>query len=238
VSDPQTIRAFDHDVEVHDGYVYTTSDQLSIRLALASWVKTIRRVADMKGRRILDIGCGDGHFSRIFYDSDGPSEIVGLDPAANAVAAAESKKGDRRLSYRVGDGHALPFPDRSFDLVLIQGVLHHDNDAEGIVREACRVGRQVVVFEPNGNSLPLKVLEKLSPYHRAHREKSYFPRTIDGWLARAGGKVVERRYSNFVPVFAPDLVARLCKVFEPAIEGIPGIRAVGCANYTVRAVVE
>jgi ubiquinone/menaquinone biosynthesis C-methylase UbiE len=122
----------------------------------------------------------------------------------------------------VGDGHSLPFPDGSFDVVLIQGVLHHDNDAEGIVREACRVGREIIVFEPNGNSPLLKILEKVSPYHRQHKEKSYFPRTIDRWLAGAGATVVMRRYSNFVPVLAPELMARVCKAPGARHRGDPG----------------
>lgn len=235
MSDPETIHAFDQDVTVHEGYVYTTGDRLASRLARARWVSAIRELTDMRGRRMLDLGCGDGHFSRIFYDGDGPTEIVGLDPSANAITSADTKKGERRITYQVGDGHSLPFADRSFDIVLIQGVLHHDNDAEGIVREACRVGREIIVFEPNGNSPLLKILEKVSPYHRQHKEKSYFPRTIDRWLTGAGATVVMRRYSNFVPVLAPELMARICKALEPAVEAIPVIRALGCAIYAVKA---
>jgi ubiquinone/menaquinone biosynthesis C-methylase UbiE len=238
VPDQETIRAFDSDVDAHDGYVYTMSDKLSTRLALARWVETITDMTDMKDRRVLDVGCGDGHFSRLFYDSMHPSQIAAIDPSANAIKAANAKRGDRRIEFTVGDGHSLPFESKTFDLVLIQGVLHHDDDPAGIVREACRLGREVLIFEPNGYNPVLKVLEKVSPYHRQHKEKSYAPASIDRWLTAAGARIVRRSYSNLVPVFAPDALARVCKKLEPFVEAMPGVRRICCANYTVKALLD
>jgi ubiquinone/menaquinone biosynthesis C-methylase UbiE len=237
VSDQETVRAFDSDVDSHAGYVYTTSKQLSCRLAIARWVETVNAMVEMKDRRVLDLGCGDGYFSRLYHDRERPAGMVGIDPSANAIAAAIDKRGERQIEYKVGDGHALPYADREFDLVLVQAVLHHDNNAGDIVREACRLGREVVILEPNGYNPGLKILEKISPYHRQHKEKSYFPRTIDSWLERAGARIVDRRYSNFVPMFAPDLVARACRRVEPLVEGVPLVRNLGCAIYTVKALV-
>jgi ubiquinone/menaquinone biosynthesis C-methylase UbiE len=237
VSDEETIRVFDSDAAEHDGYIYTTNDRLSTRLALASWVTTITGMTTMKGRTLLDLGCGDGYFTRLYYDTEAPASIVGIDPAANAIDAATARSGDRRIQFSVGDGHSLPFESKSFDIVLIQGVLHHDDDPADVVREACRLGHEVIILEPNGYNPVLKAIEKLSPYHRRHREKSYAPAAIDRWLESAGGRVVRRRYSNLVPVFAPDLLARVCDAVEPIVEAIPGVRRVCCGNYTVKALV-
>ena len=80
MSDRETIRAFDSDVDVHEGYVYTTNDRLSSSLARQRWVETVLGMTEMKGRKLLDLGCGDGYFTRLYYDTQTPTSIVGIDP--------------------------------------------------------------------------------------------------------------------------------------------------------------
>jgi ubiquinone/menaquinone biosynthesis C-methylase UbiE len=236
--DRETIRAFDADVDEHDGYVYTTVERLSSQLACERMVQTIVGLAEMRGRSLLDLGCGDGYFTRLYYDRERPaSVVVAIDPAANAIAAANAKRGDREIEFRVGNGHSVPYDDKSFDIVLVQAVLHHDDDPSDIVREACRLGREIVVLEPNGYNVVLKVLEKVSPYHRRHKEKSYAPRSVDRWITGAGGRIVGRRFTNLVPMFAPDVLARACKAVEPAVERAPVLRQLCCGQYTVKALV-
>ena len=66
-------------------------------------------------------------------------------------------RGDVRLDVEeteattiVGNACDLPFPANYFDTVLIIGVLHHIQDYEKAVSEACRVSRMYVVGrEPN-----------------------------------------------------------------------------------------
>ena len=195
-------------------------------------------MTEMKRRRLLDLGCGDGYFTRHYYDTQGPTSVVGIDPSANAITSAIAKRGERRIEFCVADGHSLPFEGKSFDLVLIQAVLHHDSDPADVVREAFRLADEVVILEPNGYNPALKVIEKLSPYHRQHKEKSYPPRAVDGWVMAAGGRIVGRKYSNLVPVFAPDIVARACKAVEPVVEATPILRTLCCAIYTVKAIVD
>ena len=238
MSDEETIRAFDADVDAHEGYVYTTNDRLSSSLARQRWVDTVLGMTEMKGRRLLDLGCGDGYFTRHYYDTQGPASVVGIDPSSNAIKSAVAKRGEREIEFNVGDGHSIPFDDKSFDLVLIQAVLHHDDDPAHVVLEACRLAHEVVILEPNGYNPALKVIERVSPYHRQHKEKSYPPRAIDRWVADAGGRVVARKYSNLVPVFAPDLVARAFKAVERPVEATPLLRTFCCAIYTVKALVD
>jgi ubiquinone/menaquinone biosynthesis C-methylase UbiE len=238
LSDEETIRAFDSDVDAHEGYVYTTNDRLSSRLARQRWVDTVLGMTGMKGRKLLDLGCGDGYFTRHYYDTQGPASVVGIDPSANAIKSAIARRAERKIEFSVGDGHSIPFEDKFFDLVLIQAVLHHDDNPADVVREACRLAHEVVILEPNGYNPALKVIEKVSSYHRQHKEKSYPPRAIDRWVTDAGGRVVAKKYSNLVPVFAPDVVARACKAIERPVEETPVLRMFCGAIYTVKALVD
>jgi hypothetical protein len=101
------------------------------------------------------------------------------------------------------------------------------------VREAARVARTVVVLEPNGWNPALKAIEKISAYHRAHGERSFFSHTIDGWMRDAGLKISYRSFSGLVPYFCPDGLARLLNTVEHVVEAIPVIRRIMCGAYVV-----
>ena len=114
-------------------------------------------------------------------------------------------------------------------------MLHHLDNPLEVLREALRVAPLVVVVEPNGYNLVLKVIEKLSPYHRAHGEKSYAPRRLRGWFEELGAKVLSSGYAGLVPFFCPDIVARFLKAIEPAFERTPVLNSLSCAVQVVVA---
>lgn len=227
--------AFDKDVAQFGGYVYVTNDRLSSRLATDRQVELILEFAHLNGRKVIDVGCGDGAFSVRYWDTGRPSRLVGVDPAANAVAVAAARGAGRSAEFMVGTGTHLPFPDGEFDVAILQGVLHHTSRPAETIREVLRVAPEIVVAEPNGYSPILKVLEKVSSYHRAHNERSYTSRTLDSWVSEAGAEVLERRFAILVPYFCPDWLARILKWLEPVVESMPVVRRLSCAVYVFRA---
>lgn len=77
-----------------------------------------------RGRRVLDIGTGDGRLA--LGAARWAREVVGLDPDPTAVAAA--KRNARRMKVRnvtfvAGPAQELPFPDGSFDVVILSWAL-------------------------------------------------------------------------------------------------------------------
>lgn len=69
-------------------------------------------------------------------------EVVGIDPAdrfQNAGVRLGRERGLRNLHFALADGMALPFRDRSFDLVLSHAVIEHVADAPLYLRECARV---------------------------------------------------------------------------------------------------
>jgi ubiquinone/menaquinone biosynthesis C-methylase UbiE len=98
------------------------------------------------GERILDVGCGSGAVTReIARRVGGRGLAVGLDPSPALLAVArelaqEAGFGDR-IEFREGDALRLPFPDRSFDVVVCVTVLSHVPKGEAAVPELVRVLR-------------------------------------------------------------------------------------------------
>lgn len=234
--DGSDIEVFDKDAANNSGYLYTQTARLSCKLATQRTTDIILETGELQKRSVLDLACGDGFYSARFWDFGAISQLVCADPAFNAVKVAANRSGPRPVSFLVSDAHLLPFRNDSFQAVLIQSVLHHDNDPLHMIREAFRVAPRVLIHEPNGNNLGLKVIERVSRYHIEHGEKSYSSRRMKRWIEEAGGSVISERCAGFVPMFCPDWMAKLMKSTEPAVERVPLLRWAACAVYVMVAV--
>lgn len=119
---------------------------------------TIRRNADvlremlpMKGRRVVDIGCGDGALVRLMTREGARVTGVDTNPAQIAKARAAEAAGDE--TYVLAPGETLPFPDGAFDAVVIFNALHHvpAEALDAALAEAARVlgpGGHACIVEP------------------------------------------------------------------------------------------
>ncbi len=92
------------------------------------------------GDRILDIGCGKGFLLHEFNRAVPGVEITGLDISAYAI---EHAMDDVKPHLQLGNATQLPFPDKSFDLVVSINTLHNLRlpDLDKALREIERVGR-------------------------------------------------------------------------------------------------
>ena len=91
---------------------------------------------DVEGRFGLDLGCGEGHNTRLLAATG--ANIVALDVSEPFIAAAasESRVG---IWYVIGDGAVLPFADGSFDFITAFMSLMDVADPENTLRETARV---------------------------------------------------------------------------------------------------
>jgi ubiquinone/menaquinone biosynthesis C-methylase UbiE len=226
---------FNRDVETKGGYIYALDSKLSSRMATDRWLQLMLGLTELTGRSVTDIGCGDGTFTVRYWDRGLPRLLCAVDPALKAVIAGEAKRDGRPFLFVAADGHRLPYADDSFDVAILQAILHHDSDPQATLREAFRVASEIVVLEPNGYSPILKVMEKLSPYHREHLERSYTARRLRTWVEAAGGAVVKGRFGVAVPMFCPDWAAKVLKVFEPYIERLSLVNRIFCSVYVFQA---
>lgn len=229
------VEVFDRDAAEHGGYVYTSGATLSSRLATQRSRDVIVEAAALDGRSVIDLGCGDGHFTFQIWERARPRRMLAVDAAVNAVASASRRRTTEQVEFAIADVHRLPFPDDCFDVALVQSILHHDDDPRDVIREAFRLAPRIVIHEPNGNNLGLKLIERTSAYHREHREKSYRPAQMERWLREAGGEMVSLRFAGFVPMFCSDWIARAMKRLEPIVESFPLIRSLGCSVYVMVA---
>jgi len=86
-------------------------------------------------RDALDVGCGEGRFSRMLQAAGLRS--VGVDPSARMIASARAR--DPAGDYRIGAAEALGFPDGAFDLVVSYLTLIDIAGLDSAVAEMARV---------------------------------------------------------------------------------------------------
>ncbi len=121
------------------------------------WVRTLQnmvparlkwfdKAVDWPGKTVLDLGCAGGFMAEAI-DERGAS-VTGIDPAAEAIAAASrhAKEGGRDIRYDVGVGENLPYEDASFDVVVCVDVLEHVESVPETLSEIARVLKPGGVF--------------------------------------------------------------------------------------------
>lgn len=107
-------------------------------------------IGELDGRKMLDVGCGDGALlcAAVARGADG----VGIDSDPAMLAAACALCDERAAGAQLLDGRAehLPFANAAFDVVVAVTVLCFIRDAGGTIGEMARVlkpGGRLVIGE-------------------------------------------------------------------------------------------
>lgn len=141
---------------------------------LADICGPLLRIDDICGRRVADIGSGTGRIVNMLLDA-GAAHVTAIEPSDSVeVVRANTTARSQRVDVIHGEGSAIP-QDRSFDLVVSIGVLHHVERPAPIVQAACRSlkpdGAMLVwLYGREGNGFylglvqPLRALTKRLPH--------------------------------------------------------------------------
>lgn len=150
-----------------------------------------------KGSKILDLGCGSGIIGMTFQDYF-QAKVIGVDIKDSRIVP---------LPFKIINGKSLPFPEKSFDIVLINYVLHHSGDPILLLKEAKRVAKdKIVIYE----DLPEGFLSKLrckihgvsfNKFFKIKNRPSFKPeREWEKVFKKIGLNIIFKRRINNFPV--------------------------------------
>ncbi|MBL8577571.1 MAG: methyltransferase domain-containing protein [Mesorhizobium sp.] len=105
---------------------------------------------DLRGKTILDIGCGSGGITLHLVEKHNAAHATGFDVELPVIEAARLRARKRSLSDRAIFVHAapgpLPFADGTFDMVFSKDALLHVPDKDALFAEIFRVLKPGGVF--------------------------------------------------------------------------------------------
>lgn len=179
---------------------YDTGIQGSHARALYPYL--LQEIGRTWGDRVLDVGCGTGALLAQILSEDAHRQVAGLDLSANMLDQARQRLGDRAVLIQ-GDSAHLPFPDRSFDIVVCCDSFHHYPDPQAVLAEVSRVLEFGGTFLMGDCWLPLPGRLVMNPFLRFSHEgdvKIYGRREIETLLGREFHQITWKRAAKWAYV--------------------------------------
>jgi ubiquinone/menaquinone biosynthesis C-methylase UbiE len=151
-----------------------------------------RATAQAKARRVLEVGCGTGHWLPAF----GALAVYGADRSLGMLARAAAKRPTPTLL--AADAQALPFHGQAFDLIASVNALHHFPDPRGFLERAAALLRAggallVIGLDPSAGRDRWYLYDYFPETVRTDLDRYPAHDAIRGWMRELGLERVTTR---------------------------------------------
>lgn len=159
---------------------YFSRDPRKFNAYLAARYEWILRLAgDVRGKRVLDLGCGDGVLSYLLAAKG--ADVIGADSSEDGLAHANKETAKRYVSgsckFISASAYEVPLPDESFDVVVSCEVIEHLPEPEKMLTEARRLLKK-------GGKLILTTPYRITEFPQdEHHIREYFPQELRSFVS-------------------------------------------------------
>jgi ubiquinone/menaquinone biosynthesis C-methylase UbiE len=173
----------------------------------------LNEIMPLEGKRILDVGCGNGNTVLKIAKQVGPNgRAVGIDFSVEGIAKAKQKAIalglDKVTEFRVADAEKLPFEDNYFDAVISECVVCLTPNKQKALTEKTRV------LKPGGKIVMHDVISK-----------ACMPKAVQTnpelYCACIGGAVSQSDYVKMLKQAGLTEIKAVDYSEEPAIDNYP-----------------
>lgn len=173
-----------------------------------------------KGAQSLDYACGDGYYSLLMAEAGADTTGIDISEVSVRNAAEEARRRGLKADFVVMDCEQLEFPDAMFDLINVNGVLHH-LDLSRAFPELARVLKpsgSIICVEALAHNPVFQTYRRLTPHLRTEFETEHILRRRDVMKARDFFNRVECRFFHLASLAAVPF--RKSPVFEPLLSSL------------------
>ena len=124
------------------------------------------------GKKVLEIGCSDGYYADLYTQT--AEFVTGIDLSDEGIRLAKERN-LKNADFHVVDAHKLPFDDSSYDIVIVNSLLHH-LDLSIALKEIDRVLTNngiLLAREPLGTNPLFSLYRFLTPKSRTPDERPF-----------------------------------------------------------------
>jgi 2-polyprenyl-3-methyl-5-hydroxy-6-metoxy-1,4-benzoquinol methylase len=201
---------YENSADVWPKYINNAETNKRLKVVFADLLVPV----DLKGKKLLEVGCGMGYFSQMAIKKG--ARVTGLDVGKKLISISKSKCPTG--NFVVGSALRLPFKSGDYDVVISTEVIEHCENPQKAISEIIRVlkpGGKAVITTPN------KLFKLLFDFLSWIKIRPY--QGNENWLSReemkraiikSGGKIVKEKHFNFIyPTPALDMFEKI-PVFE------------------------
>jgi SAM-dependent methyltransferase len=209
-------RSLDHFVLGGGVRLRPAINTLSSPFSISSDVRFVQKLGDVRGKRILEVGCGLGDLSLLLGEMG--ADVVAVDIESSMLMYTRNRQQKLQIDVNpmLADALNLPFNSNSFDLVVAMRTVHHLLNLTKFFEETYRVlrsGGRAAFIEPLKKNPIVEVNRKI--LHPESRTELEHPLLMDDLRAAEdvfGNLDIETFY----------LVSPIAYVFERLIK-TPGL---------------
>lgn len=167
------------EAEFHDQWAMDTPlEKILVRQAFEAPTAPENRfilglMGDLRGKRLLDIGCGLGETSVYFALQGAKVTATDISPEMVERAKALAQHHNTSVEGVVAAGEELPVPKGHFDIVFTANTIHHVPDKRaffGIMRDALAPGGLFCSWDPLAYNPVINIYRKMASGVRTEDE--------------------------------------------------------------------
>lgn len=198
------------------------------RLKLRSKI-AIKEAGIAKDSKILEIGCGNGDFTR-YLAEETQASILAVDISPELIKIAREKIKNPNVVFDVANIENLPFEAESFDVIIGKSILHHLNLEKTLpeIKRVLKKEGRIFFSEPNMLNPQVLIERKIRFIGRllenSPDETAFFRWQLSSLLSRAGFSQVKIRPFDFLHPALPRFLIKITSKFSLFLEKIPLVR--------------
>jgi len=148
-------------------------------------------IGDSRFEKIVDVGAGEGSLLEALDDAAIGERLYALEISESGLHAIRARNLSRLVRCEGFDGYTIDAPDRFFDLAISVHVLVHVEHERMMLRELCRVAKQLVIEVPVEHTIRVdKSIRVGSPYGHIN---FYSPSVAANRLETSGFRIIRSK---------------------------------------------